>query len=229
MDDAKHRWPNRCLPLLVANEAGWVLRNPIAFRATWNGEESPAGIEIDYLDNEPRPVPVVSHFGFGVLTWSIPFIFRTSPGYNLLARGPANWPKDGIWPLEGLVETDWAHVNFTMNWKFTRTGASVLFDEGDPFCMIVPQRRGELEAFRTEVRDVATDPETKTEFDRFAAIREDMQKKKFLAQYSDEYASYRTDWERHYYKGLTPSGRGFAAHQTHLKLSEFFEAGPERH
>ena len=36
-----------------------------------------------------------SLFGHGILTWTLPYLFRTPPGYNLLARGPANWPKDG--------------------------------------------------------------------------------------------------------------------------------------
>ena len=221
MDEANNRWPNRCLPLLVANESGWVLLNPVAFQATWDGAPSPAGISIDFGDADPRPLPVSSHFGHGIVTFGIPYIFRTSPGWNLLARGPANWPKEGIAPLEGLVETDWSFANFTMNWKLTRTDYPVAFDEGEPFCMLVPQRRGELEAFRTEIRDLSSDPVTKAEFDGFAQNREKMQVKKFLSQYSREFESYKTDWERHYYKGLAPSGAPAAEHQTHLKLSEF--------
>ena len=49
-----------------------------------------------------------SHFGDGILTWHLPILFRTPPGYNLLVRGPANYPKDAVSPLEGIVETDWA-------------------------------------------------------------------------------------------------------------------------
>jgi hypothetical protein len=30
-------------------------------------------------------------------------------------------PKDGLAPLEGIVEADWAVVPFTMNWKLIRT------------------------------------------------------------------------------------------------------------
>ena len=57
--------------------------------------------------------------------------------------------------------------------------------------------------------------------------REKMQVKKFLSQYSREYESYKTDWERHYYKGLSPSGTPTSEHQTHLKLSEFGSAKEE--
>ncbi len=38
------------------------------------------------------------------------------------AAGPPNWPKDGIQPLAGLVETDWLPFPFTMNWVFNRPG-----------------------------------------------------------------------------------------------------------
>jgi hypothetical protein len=224
MDEAKDRWPNRCLPLLVANEAGWALLNPQRFQAVWNGDEPPQGITIEFEGEPPVSPPVVSHFGLGVLTFAIPYIFRTPPGYNLLARGPANWPKDGVWPLEGLVETDWAVANFTMNWKMTRPDYPVVFEEGEPFCVVVPQRRGELEAFRPEIRELASDPETSREYEVFSRVRTDMQIKKFLSQYSREYEQYKTDWERHYYKGLAPSGAAAPEHQTTLRLAEFVQA-----
>jgi hypothetical protein len=221
MEKAKDRWPNRCLPLLVANEAGWTLLNPNPFRATWDGRESPEGVTIEFEGDAPRPAPVRSHFGFGVITWNIPYVFRTPPGYNLLARGPANWPKDGVCALEGLVETDWAFANFTMNWKLTRADHPVSFEEGEPFCMIVPQQRGELEDFAPEVCDIASDPELKAEFENFAQNREAMQIKKFASRYVPELESYKTDWERHYYKGLSPSGNPAPEHQVKLNLAEF--------
>lgn len=222
MDEAKDHWPNRCLPLLIANESGWTLANPVAFEAVWGGDEKPESIQIEFKGEHDRlHPPVVSHFGFGVLTWSIPYVFRTPPGYNLLARGPANLPKDGIWPLEGVVESDWAFANFTMNWKFTRADSPVTFDAEEPFCMIVPQRRGELETFEPRVRPLRSDDELATEFELFRANRDTMQINKFFSKYVDELKAYRTDWEGHYYRGLAPSGRPAETHQTRLKLREF--------
>lgn len=54
---------------------------------------------------------VVSHFGAGVVTFTVPYLFRTPPSYNLHVRGPTNMPKDGIYPLEGIVETDWSQAS----------------------------------------------------------------------------------------------------------------------
>ena len=76
-----------------------------------------------------------SHFSSGVLTLQPGYLFRTPPGWDMWAAGPPNWPKDGIQPLSGLVETDWLPFPFTMNWIFTRPGR-IRFEKGEPFCFI---------------------------------------------------------------------------------------------
>jgi Family of unknown function (DUF6065) len=38
-----------------------------------------------------------------------------------------------------------------MNWKVTRPNRPIPFEEGEPICMLVPQRRRELEAFAPAV------------------------------------------------------------------------------
>jgi hypothetical protein len=109
MNETAGRSANRCLPLLMANEAGWVLKNPAAFTATWDGSDARDAIRVEYDDACPANQRLASsHFGSGVLTFAVPYLFRTLPGFNLLVRGPANWPKDGVCALDGLVETDWA-------------------------------------------------------------------------------------------------------------------------
>ena len=221
INEMEDRWANRCLPLLVANQAGWVLLNSVAFRATWSGEASQSSISIELAEDLPRPWPVESHFGYGILTWSVPYLFRTPPGYNLLARGPANWPKDGICALEGLVETDWSVAAFTMNWKITRPGLAIEFEQGEPFCMVVPQRRGELESFRPGILDLDSDQETRVSAEVFARARDEMQVKKFLARYSGDWEEAKRAWEGDYFKGVTPDGREAPEHQVHLDLSEF--------
>ena len=41
--------------------------------------------------------------------------------------------KDGIYPLTGVIETDWSPYTFTMNWRFTRRNHRVHFDAGEPY------------------------------------------------------------------------------------------------
>jgi hypothetical protein len=218
------KWANRCLPLLIANEAGWILRNPTAFRARWAGKEHPDAITIEFEDDGRALRLVYSHFGYGVLTWDVPFLFRTPPGFNLLARGPANDPKDGIGALEGVVETDWAVATFTMNWKFTRPDHWVSFAAGEPFCMVVPQRRSELESFAPRLRPLAHDAATAAQARAWSERRDETQKRKFLAAYSDAFKGDWASWERDYFQGRLPSGEPAPEHQTKLKLRPF-EAG----
>lgn len=119
MDSTRERFANRCLPLLMANQAGWLVVNTTRVRARWNGGAAPDSVEFEYGDSASTFRPT-SHFGRGIITWALPFLFRTPPGFNLLVRGPVNDLKHGIAALEGLVETDWSPSAFTLNWKFTR-------------------------------------------------------------------------------------------------------------
>ena len=81
------------------------------------------------------------------------------PGFDLIAQGPVNRPKDGISPLSEIIETDWAPYTFTMNWAFTRKGVPVHFKAGEPYCHIIPVRRGEIETFEPELRPISEQPE----------------------------------------------------------------------
>src|SRR6201987_4624959 len=171
MAELRTGWPNRCLPMLIANQSGWELRNPCAFSATWMGPERGVDVLIAPDNPDPNQLLPLSHFGDGILTWNLPLLFRTPPGYNLLVRGPANYPKDGVCPLEGIVETDWASASFSMSWKFTRKLQPLRFEVEEPICMIVPQRRAELEEFAPELRRIESDEDLQRKHELFLRER----------------------------------------------------------
>ena len=209
------RFARRCLPLMMACQAGWFLLNSHSFRATWDGGDGLEALRLEYLSGEP-PYPALSHFGYGILTFHVPYLFRTPPGWNLLARGPANWPKDGAFALEGLIETDWATATFTMNWKLTAVGRPVTFEAGEPFCMVVPQRRGELERFRPRVLDLEADPEVARGYAAWGESRE-----RFLAELEVPGSeAVKQGWQKDYFRGTAPDGTAAPAHQTKLPLRE---------
>lgn len=210
-----------CLPLLMANQSGWVILNRYSLTATWDGGETQEAIAIEYPDGRPGVPTVQSHFGHGILTWRLGYLFRTPPGWNLWVRGPANEPRDGASPLEGVVEADWSEATFTMNWKLTRPGLPVTFEAGATVCTLVPQRRGELEAFEPVVADIGEDPETQAGHDQWAESRRDILVKKFLSEHVEALSQVRTAWEKHYYKGTSPAGSDAPEHQTRLKLKPF--------
>lgn len=215
------RFANRCLPLLIANQAGWLVLNCAPVRLLWSGSNSLGGVTIEY-EHRPPAYHATSHFGHGIVTWNLPFLFRTPPGYNLLARGPANWIKDGAYPLEGIIETDWLPATFTMNWILTRPGVSIKFDADEPLCMLVPQRRGELEEFQPEIRKIADDPDTRSSYEAWLRNRA-----QFLhdLKHPDSQAVSES-WQKHYFQGKMPDASTAPSHQTRLRLRPFLRGKP---
>jgi len=64
MDQTHQRYAYRCLPLVIANQAGWIIRNPLDFSVRWNGGNQLDDLKIRF----PRGVPetrIRSHFGHG--------------------------------------------------------------------------------------------------------------------------------------------------------------------
>lgn len=219
MIDTRDGFANRCLPLTMANQAGWWVLNRDAFRATWNGADGSDAITIQPLGTEP-PFMVVTHFGHGVLSWQVNFVFRTPPGWNLLVRGPANLPKDGISALEGVVETDWSVAVFSMNWKFTRPGVTVTFDRDEPFCMLLPQRRGELERVEPMVQPLAANVELHGHVKEWKLWRQHTRVAEMWARQrgAQEGRTIPIGFERDYIKGRSPTGLRAEEHQTRLRL-----------
>jgi hypothetical protein len=168
MDETIERFAYRCLPMTMANQYGWEILCGCDIRATWDGAAHPDGLRIEQSDRQR--IRCNSHFGAGILTFQIPFLFQTSKDWNLMVRGPANHCKDGIAALDAIVETDWTHATFTMNWKFTRA-CTVEFSSGEPICLFFPIRRGMLETFKTEIRDLDSEPDLKRRYDQWSESR----------------------------------------------------------
>lgn len=216
MDGTRDRFAYRCLPLLIANQAGWVVLNTHTILVTWDGGPRKESIDVQVLRGDGKP-PVASHFGHGVLTWTVPYLFRTSPGYNLLMRGVPNLPKDGVSPLEGVVETDWSPATATMNHKLTRPGLTVRFEVDEPVCLVLPVARGALEAVEPELRTLADDPELAEQHRAWSASR-----LAFLAGLDTAGVPEGTPgWQRDYFQGGAPGGVRAPDHQRRLRLDAF--------
>src|SRR5271170_3545643 len=221
MSETREGWPTRCLPMLIANQSGWELRNPCAFTATWMGREDRMDLMIAPDKRDTGQFLPESIFGNGILTWHLPMLFRTPAGYDLLVRGPANYPKDAVSPLEGIVETDWASASFSMSWKFTRKLMPVRFEIDEPICMIVPQRRGELEEFAPELRSIESDEDLRRKYEFFLRSRHEMGQ---MQAATDTTAGERVPWQGNYARGNHADGEaGAPDHQTRRHLRPFFQ------
>ena len=224
MSEMRQGWPHRCLPLLIANQSGWEVRNPCAFTATWMGGDDRMGVMIAPDKRGSGQFLPSSHFGYGILTWHMPILFRTPPGCNLLVRGPANYPKDAVCPLEGIVETDWASSSFSMSWKFTRQLMPVRFEVDEPICMIVPQRRAELEEFAPELRPIESDEELHRKHEAFLRSRGALGREQAATDTAEERVP-----QRDYTRGRHSDGEaGADDHQTRRHLRSFVQHQPEQ-
>jgi Family of unknown function (DUF6065) len=215
MEKTPQRFANRCLPLMMANQAGWHVSLTEAVEAEWSGND--AITEITVTGGPRVKENVTSHFGSGVLTFKLPFLFRLAEGYNLLVRGPPNLPKDGIAPLEGLVEADWAISPFTMNWKFTRAKHRVRFEAGEPVALLVPERRHALEKFDPLMYDLDDDPDLAADYREWRQSRDS-----FIGNlHAREEEAVKEGWQRDYFLGRGPGDTVAKQHQTKLSLRSF--------
>ena len=215
IDDMPERFAYRCLPLAMANQIGWEILNPAAFTASWNGRDGLDAIKIKFHD-EPTEL-VGSHFGHGILTFSMGYLFRTTKAHNLWVKGPANEPKDGIAPLEGLIETDWAPFTFTMNWQFTRKRQKVTFEVDEPVCCVFPYPRHYAAKFDAELKNINQDPKL---YQQYVSWRDDRLafNEALKVEGSD---AQKQGWQRTYMKGEDQKGGTFAGHQTKVQMRDF--------
>jgi LPS sulfotransferase NodH len=216
MDATPKRFAYRCLPMIIANQWGWMIETHHRVEAVWDGSGQASGLVVTSGNGQPSTA-ASSHFGCGVLTFHVGFLIRTPPGYNLHVRGPANWPKDGISALEGVIESDWAESTFTMNWKMTRPNHRVVFEAGEPIAMISPVRRGELERFTAETRMLSANPELRTKYAEWSASRS-----KFNADLrTTDSEARKQGWQKDYVRGRSVSGDQAPEHQTSVVLTPF--------
>jgi uncharacterized protein DUF6065 len=223
MDRTTQGFAYRCLPLNIANAHGWLLLNTTGFAAEWDGGPGIAAISL-HPQAAGALLSASSHFGHGVLTFCVDALFRTEPGYDLMVTGPFNQPKDGLHPLTGVVETDWAPFTFTMNWIFTRKLTRIAFESDEPFCMIFPVKRGLVEEVEPEIRMLESDAEIAQAYHTWADSRRDFNRDLRVPGSRAQAQK----WQKDYFRGTTPGlpqvpGAGISPpdHRTKLKLREF--------
>jgi len=217
MDATDERFAYRCLPLSIANAMGWEILLPTTISATWNGGNEIEDISVTIADaSYDAHAIAASHFGFGTLTFHTGYLFRTDPGIGVWARGVPNRPKDGIAPLEGIIETDWLDFTFTMNWKFTRPG-TVIFEKDEPFCFLTLIDYKALAGVVPVITPITEKPELHEGFDRWREARTD-----FNARLeAGEPEALRQRWQKWYTRGENgPGGEKAPNHVSKVRLAE---------
>jgi Family of unknown function (DUF6065) len=213
-------WANRCLPLRIANEAGWFILNDSEFEVEWDGELGMNCLHFSFPQPPMGMIPF-NMVGYGIVSWVPPYLFRTPDSINLWVRGPANAPKDGITALEGLVETDWLPYTFTINWKITRPGVKIRFDKGEPICFLTPVRRFEAERLEPILHNIASDPDLEAQYNQWHERR---LRAKAISGEDGAHGKFAVPDQGHYIRGETAKGIRVTEHQTKLHVKPVREA-----
>lgn len=136
----------------------WNLLCPLAFEATWNGGPNAEDIEIRLAgEATARPVSVQSHLGGGVLTFYPGYQFKTDDAHALWLRGPVGASKDGLSPLEQIVDTALLPCTVAIHCQFTRQHQTIRFEAGEPFATLLLYPKAELEQMNVEVMQQLND------------------------------------------------------------------------
>lgn len=225
MDQTPNKYAYRCLPLKIANQTGWWVRNPVGFTAHWNGKNSIGGIQI-LFDSDPQTWGnwINDQFGHGIITWNTPFLFRThSPGSRLLVMGPANYFKSGAAPLTAIIESDWMPMSFTMNWKITAPRSTIRFDQGEPLFQVIPLASNlcaNLEAAQVNYLKLSDDPEMFRAYNDWKDGRQKFHDQKRAGDVKPD------DWQKDYFQGRGANESDIAGnHMTKVTAPKINYAG----
>jgi len=211
MDKTHNAFAYRCLPLTVANGFGWTVINPYKFLVVWNGGKEIKDVIVHHTNQNSKSI-VQSHFGSSILTFNLGFLINTDLKHNLYVKGPANNPKRGISPLEGIIETDWLPFTFTMNWKITEENYPITFEEGEPICTFFPFERHYMEQWEPEIKNIKDNPSLNKKYEEWFTSRN---------IYNSTLSTNGNKGQRDYLHGQTKDGEKFHDHQIMIKSKEF--------
>lgn len=217
MDQFPGRIPYRCLPLAIANTHGWDILCPMDIEIIWNGGNKIEDLIVQSPDGQSAVHHIaMSHFSGGIVTFHTNYLFQTEESWQLMASGPANSPKDGIYALTGLIESDWLPMPFTMNWQMTRPGR-VKFLKGEPYCTVFPIQQAIVEQTTPVIYDLAQNRPLFRDYELWRDNRT-----QFLKNLKDKDPdAVKRSWEKHYFLGKDPrSGDTVLNHVNRQRLDK---------
>jgi hypothetical protein len=200
-----------CLPLIIGNQYGFVLKSMVSWTALWNG--GPDHSDTKIMIEEPAEANgiqlVSSHFGNGIITVQNRFHFRTAPGVNLMVLDPPNYFLPNLSNLFAVVETDNLRRDFTFNLKIVTPKKRVRVKKGDIISGIIPIPRYYVDDFAVTLADKIFPPEVIAEevahCQKFGHLRDNEDKAKPLQV------------GKLYWRGLDADQNAFADHQRKLR------------
>lgn len=221
MDAIPHGFAYRCIPLAIANAAGWVIRCPTTITGRWGGRKARDNIDLWFTEGDARRWGVSNIFGHGLLTFTIPWLFRLVPAepYSLWVRGYPNYHKQAVQPVEGIVEVGWSPFTFTMSWQ-TRAKTPFQFKKGEPLCFFTLTDLHQLQTLETRlVPKSEVDPAIIKTHAEYLASRTAFNARRDRGS---------KEWQRYYLRGTDAAGCPVApaSRVVTLRLQPFIKDPP---
>lgn len=206
-----------CLPLVMGNQHGFILKSLYNFTVEWRGGDTNKDVIVYHEDEEYHTQwsglqSVKSHFGMGTITVQTSYTLRTPDGVNLMTINPPNHYIDGLYHMTGVIESDNLRRDFTFNLKVTRPNYQVKVKKGDILGCVIPYPRHFIDNFEMKNALDVLSPEQVEEERRCAFLhgeerREEDKKKKYGNG-------------RRYHNGEDVYGNKYEDHQTSLDGSK---------
>jgi|TARA_B100001094_G_C18142713_1_gene778845 hypothetical protein len=140
-----------CLPLTIANQYGYGIRSLSTFEVIWNGGNAPQDLEVNMIDEDASDIQQISsHFGMGLITIQNNIVVHTPKFVNMMTMNPTNMFIDGLYNMNGVVETDNLKRDFTFNVKVTRPNHTIRVNKGDIISGMMPIQRYFVDSFHVK-------------------------------------------------------------------------------
>lgn len=161
----------KCKPMRDASSMGWQIVMPCNIDILWDGGTGTDAIHIECSDENFNNF-AVSHFKFGLVSFVVNAVFRTSPGFDTYITGPINGSKRGLTPLSARIETDWLPFHFAMTWRIVEPGLQLRFEKGEPFAQFMEVARSQSTTDALEHYSILEDSELLTQYASFLEARQ---------------------------------------------------------
>lgn len=199
-----------CLPLVIGNQYGFIIRSYYSWSAIWNGTSGTDAITINIENPDPDPHQLISsHFGSGIVTVQNRFHFRTPPGINLVTFNPPNFLMPDIQNLTGVIEADNLRRDFTFNLKITEPNKEIKISKGQPIAALFPIPRYFVDDFKIKIDNELFSDEV-IRYERIMGS-------KFSYERRGPDTKKPHGAGRRYWKGEDADGNKFIDHQTRFK------------
>lgn len=196
-----------CLPLVIGNQYGFIIKATKGFTAYWAGGESEVRM-CTYDPSDQRQI-YTTHFKNGVITIQNRFALKTPPGINLMTIQPPNMYIPNLVAMTGVIETDNIRRDFTFNMRVMSPNVPVTVHPGDPIGAFIPISRATVEKYEVKlVTDVFT-PEQH--------LLETLESKNLARERQGVDVPKPHNAGRRYFRGSHTTGGDYVNHQKTLK------------